>query len=67
MCDVTKKCAECGGRGKIYRRVPAVAMAFPGNPEDWKWDDQLCWRCKGDGIARALGINAATKQPENKD
>src|SRR6478736_870543 len=53
-----KICPECGGTGEITRRVPAVAMAFQNNPDDWKLETKQCWRCKGDGCAKALGIEA---------
>lgn len=52
----TIKCAECGGVGKITRRVPRGAIAFHGNPEDWTWETKECWRCKGDGIGRSIGL-----------
>lgn len=51
-----KKCPECGGRGKIYRRVPRYAIAMPGVADDWTYEDQECWRCHGDGVARSLGV-----------
>lgn len=45
------KCPECGGRGAITRRVQ-------GNSEDWTAETKKCWRCKGDGIGRALVADA---------
>jgi len=52
------KCPECGGRGEITRRVPRGAIAFQNNPEDWIAETKTCWRCKGDGIGRALCSSA---------
>lgn len=50
------KCCECGGRGKIYRHVPKYAIAMPGVADDWTYEDQECWRCHGDGVARSMGV-----------
>ena len=50
------KCPECRGRGKIFRQVPRYAIAMPGVADDWTYEDQTCWRCHGDGVARSLGV-----------
>lgn len=57
------KCPECRGRGKIFRHVPAHAIAMPGVPDDWTYEDQTCWRCHGDGVARSLGVARCSNAP----
>jgi len=59
--DAPVNCPECGGRGEITRIVPKYAIAVPGVPDDWTNETKECWRCHGDGVGRALGIDPNTQ------
>lgn len=54
------KCPECGGHGIINKAVPRHAFGMPGQSSDWTTAAFRCWRCKGDGAARALGADVKT-------
>jgi DNA-directed RNA polymerase subunit RPC12/RpoP len=55
-------CAECGGRGVLYKRKPKTAMAL--RPEEFHIVEDTCWRCLGRGYAYSYPECAVEHAPK---
>jgi DnaJ-class molecular chaperone len=44
VCEYHRTCPSCGGTGRIALGHPS------GQRSDWPLDDQICDRCRGEGV-----------------